>query len=216
MKQVTIENVTARITDLATIQSSTTIGISLREEFELACMRELLAAMQAAEAQKPGEYLTHVVDDGVGEYSDRMNFSLPIGTDLYAAPQLVAVPDGYVLVPNRLTAENGAKSAMSGEFSETKFINCPECFGDEECETCDGSGRIEITLPVSWTNIKAIWEKAVEHFAATHVNPEYSTHLVGEVVARNHPNHERNVDFRWLDFNVEPGTKLYAIKQERS
>ena len=39
--------------------------------------------------------------------------------------------------------------------------------------------------------------------------------LVGEVVARNHPNHERNVDFRWLDFNVEPGTKLYAIKQER-
>lgn len=39
--------------------------------------------------------------------------------------------------------------------------------------------------------------------------------LVGEVVARNHPNHARNVDFRWLDFNVEPGTKLYAIKQER-
>ena len=39
--------------------------------------------------------------------------------------------------------------------------------------------------------------------------------LVGKVVARNHPNHERNVDFRWLDFNVEPGTKLYAIKQER-
>lgn len=40
--------------------------------------------------------------------------------------------------------------------------------------------------------------------------------LVGEVVAWNHPNHERNVDFRWLDFNLDPGTKLYAIKQERS
>ncbi|HIE9745690.1 TPA: DUF550 domain-containing protein [Klebsiella pneumoniae] len=77
------------------------------------------------------------------------------------------IPDGYVLVPMRLTAENGAKGALSGEFSETKFVNCPECFGDDECETCDGSGKIEITVPVTWTTIKAIWVKGVEHFAAT-------------------------------------------------
>nr|WP_228305656.1 hypothetical protein [Klebsiella michiganensis] len=76
------------------------------------------------------------------------------------------IPDGYVMVPMRLTAENGAKGALSGEFSETKFINCPECFGDDECETCDGSGRIEIKVPVSWTTIKEIWIKGVEHFAA--------------------------------------------------
>lgn len=75
-------------------------------------------------------------------------------------------PDGLALVPKKLTAENGAKSVLSGEFSETKFINCPECFGDDDCETCDGSGRIEITVPVSWTNIKAIWAKGVEHFEA--------------------------------------------------
>ncbi len=77
------------------------------------------------------------------------------------------IPDGYVLVPMRLTAENGAKGALSGEFSETKFGNCPECFGDDECETCDGSGKIEITVPVTWTTIKAIWVKGVQHFAAT-------------------------------------------------
>ncbi|HDX8823704.1 hypothetical protein I6F39_12605 [Klebsiella michiganensis] len=77
------------------------------------------------------------------------------------------IPNGYVMVPMRLTAENGAKGALSGEFSETKFVNCPECFGDDECETCDGSGRIEITLPVTWTTIKAIWVKGVEHFAVT-------------------------------------------------
>lgn len=76
------------------------------------------------------------------------------------------IPDSYVLVPMRLTAENGAKGALSGEFSETKFVNCPECFGDDECETCDGSGRIEITVPVTWTTIKDIWAKGVEHFAA--------------------------------------------------
>lgn len=75
-------------------------------------------------------------------------------------------PDGYVLVPKKLTAENGAKGVLSGEFSETKFINCPECFGDDECETCDGSGRIEITVPVTWTTIKAIWAKGIEHFEA--------------------------------------------------
>lgn len=76
------------------------------------------------------------------------------------------IPNGYVMVPMRLTAENGAKGALSGEFSETKFVNCPECFGDDECETCDGSGRIEITVPVTWTTIKEIWAKGVEHFAA--------------------------------------------------
>ncbi|HBW0851876.1 TPA: DUF550 domain-containing protein [Klebsiella quasipneumoniae] len=76
------------------------------------------------------------------------------------------IPEGYVMVPMRLTAENGAKGALSGEFSETKFVNCPECFGDDECETCDGSGRIEITVPVTWTTIKEIWAKGVEHFAA--------------------------------------------------
>lgn len=76
------------------------------------------------------------------------------------------IPNGYVMVPMRLTAENGAKGALSGEFSETKFVNCPECFGDDECETCDGSGRIEIKVPVSWTTIKEIWIKGVEYFAA--------------------------------------------------
>ena len=60
-------------------------------------------------------------------------------------------PDGWDIVPKKLTAENGAKGVLSGEFSETTFISCPECFGDDDCETCDGSGRIEIKVPVSWT-----------------------------------------------------------------
>ncbi|SVN00404.1 Uncharacterised protein [Klebsiella pneumoniae] len=75
-------------------------------------------------------------------------------------------PAAEMMVPMRLTAENGAKGVLSGEFSETQFVNCPECFGDDECETCDGSGRIEIKVPVSWTTIKEIWIKGVEYFAA--------------------------------------------------
>lgn len=98
------------------------------------------------------------------------NFPI-IGIDQASGPDRTVevsyvAPPGYVMVPMRLTAENGAKGALSGEFSETKFVNCSECFGDDECETCDGSGRIEITVPVSWTTIKEIWAKGVEHFAA--------------------------------------------------
>ncbi|EPY5335254.1 hypothetical protein ACXDSU_005457, partial [Klebsiella pneumoniae] len=94
-----------------------------------------------------------------------------IGIDLASGPDRTVevryvAPPGYVMVPMRLTAENGAKGSLSGEFSETKFVNCPECFGDDECETCDGSGRIEITVPITWTTIKDIWAKGVEHFAA--------------------------------------------------
>ncbi|HGB0416637.1 TPA: molecular chaperone DnaJ [Shigella flexneri] len=74
-------------------------------------------------------------------------------------------PDGWVMVPKRLTAENGAKGVLFGEFSETTFISCPECFGDDDCETCDCSGRIEIKVPVSWTTIKTIWAKGCEHFS---------------------------------------------------
>ncbi|STA74413.1 Uncharacterised protein [Citrobacter freundii] len=97
------------------------------------------------------------------QYERRGN---PLLTAMLQAGNSPVIPDGLVMVPKKLTAENGAKSVLSGEFSETKFINCPECFGDDDCETCDGSGRIEITVPVTWTTIKAIWAKGVEHFAA--------------------------------------------------
>ncbi|MCD9263229.1 hypothetical protein SJ345_03645 [Citrobacter braakii] len=118
-------------------------------------------AAQLAEANHPqtGDWL----------YDDPVDLAKAIrkGPDMPEADSnSPVIPDGYALVPMRLTAENGAKGALSGEFSETKFVNCPECFGDDECETCDGSGRIEITVPVTWTTIKEIWSKGVEHFAA--------------------------------------------------
>ena len=87
-------------------------------------------------------------------HRDVLPFSLPV------------TPDGWVMVPKRLTAENGAKGVLSGEFSETTFISCLECFGDDDCDTCDGSGRIEIKVPVTWSTIKSIWDKGIEYFAA--------------------------------------------------
>jgi len=73
-----------------------------------------------------------------------------------------------VLLPRALTAENGSKAALIGEFSETTKVYCSECGGDyktmDDCETCGGTGAEFISVLVSWTTIKAIYAKVVEHF----------------------------------------------------
>ncbi len=138
-----------RLSTLANLQSHECMALPAGHNEVAMMARELQQYRAAAEPTEQRDELPY--DPQIAEYEKIMQ---------------QAVPDGYALVPSKLTAENGAKGALSGEFSETKFISCPECFGDDECETCDGSGRIEITVPVSWTSIKEIWAKGVEHFAA--------------------------------------------------
>ncbi len=87
-----------------------------------------------------------------------------------AAPEQVqAEPAGYVLMPKRLTAENGAKGALFGEIKESIEVPCPECHdeGDDyECATCENFGRVTQDVPVSWDTIKRIYEAAVDLLAA--------------------------------------------------
>ena len=89
-----------------------------------------------------------------------------------AAP---SAPADYVLMPRRLTAENGAKGALSGEFKESVTVTCHECEGsgddaesdnDAECPTCKGDGTLEQGVPVTWDTIKDIYKAAVELLAA--------------------------------------------------
>ena len=69
-----------------------------------------------------------------------------------------------VMMPRKLTAENGAKSLMIGEFSEVVEVTCSACDqDDEECDVCDGSGFYMQKVPVSWSTIKYIYARAVEH-----------------------------------------------------
>lgn len=90
----------------------------------------------------------------------------------HAAAPAPAVPDGWKLLPTELTAENGAKGALIGEFSVPYRINCVACEGtgevDEgiECEGCGGEGWGVGEAPIDWPTIKDIWRKAVQHFAA--------------------------------------------------
>lgn len=74
-------------------------------------------------------------------------------------------PDCWVMVPKKLTAENGAKAALLGEFNLEYTLTCHECFG-EGCDDCSGEGTWITTIPVDWTTIKDIWTKAIVHFAA--------------------------------------------------
>lgn len=83
-----------------------------------------------------------------------------------AMPQ---IPEGYVLMPKQLTAENGAKAALMGEFHEPIVVVCPTCEGDtatEDCADCEGTGTAFQDIPIKWDTIKAIYKMAVETCAA--------------------------------------------------
>ncbi len=75
-------------------------------------------------------------------------------------------PTGTVEMPRALTAENGAKKLMIGEFSERFAVVCETCGGEDEfCPDCEGSGTMTYEVPVSWPTIKAIYAKAVDNFS---------------------------------------------------
>ncbi len=83
-------------------------------------------------------------------------------------------PNDTVVMPRELTAENGAKALLIGEFSEITEIECPYCAGTDwldvdetmTCDCCDGKGTYLAKTTVGWDTIKAIYAKAVEHLAA--------------------------------------------------
>lgn len=78
-----------------------------------------------------------------------------------------------VMMPRELTAENGAKKLMSGEFTATTVIQCRECGGDGyqyheraddiDCDNCNGTGEETIVIPIEWSTIKEIYAMVVRH-----------------------------------------------------
>jgi hypothetical protein len=79
-------------------------------------------------------------------------------------------PKTAVVMPKELTAENGAKHLMSGEFKIDVEHTCTACSFDlsgapEECEVCGGEIQYTQKLVIDWTTIKEIYAKAVKHLA---------------------------------------------------
>lgn len=72
------------------------------------------------------------------------------------------------LMPRSLTAENGAKAALIGEFFVPVQVACNQCDNEgilsdgTECADCEGTGTVIDHEIIDWTTIKAIYKKAVE------------------------------------------------------
>lgn len=81
------------------------------------------------------------------------------------------LPDGYCAMPLKLTAENGAKGALSGEFHVSHRIVCQSC-GGEGCEDCNDEGGWDGEIPIGWDTIKLIHQAAVEACALPAVPQE--------------------------------------------
>ena len=73
-------------------------------------------------------------------------------------------PPIFVTLPKELTAENGAKALLSGEFYEQISFTCA-CGEDPDCEVCDGTGSYIQKIVISWINIKDIYKKIVKDMA---------------------------------------------------
>ncbi|WP_338570540.1 hypothetical protein VRB37_16615 [Erwinia billingiae] len=164
-KQALIYWLINEINLIESARDETPFGLDDDGEMALKGVRIALSAMTAQPVCYTGSGSMEAINDGREGYIwIGYENSHPIG--LYATPPASSAPDGWATLPAKISADNGAKAALSGEFLEVKFISCPECFGDDDCDSCDGSGRVKVEIPVSWTTIKAIWEKGVQHFSA--------------------------------------------------
>ncbi len=114
-----------------------------------------------------------MINRGIVSFDDQVEYrqklaALSASADLAAQP-VPTVPDGYCIMPKRLTAENGAKALLLGEFKLQSSHECPECRELEEpsegCEICDGEGEYGQNHVLPWDLIKFIYSSAVEGLA---------------------------------------------------
>ena len=96
------------------------------------------------------------------------NVSMLSRPDVYRAAMLQGadgnspvIPDGYCIMPLKLTADNGAKGALCGEF-HVQYRSVCQSYVGEGCEDCNHTGGWDAEIPVSWDNIKRIHEAVVE------------------------------------------------------
>jgi rRNA maturation endonuclease Nob1 len=77
--------------------------------------------------------------------------------------------DDYILMPKALTAENGAKAALIGEFTIEHEATCSGCYydePDEDCEVCGGEIHYIEHVAVPWDTIKDVYAAAVKTCAS--------------------------------------------------
>jgi hypothetical protein len=122
------------------------------------------------------------------------------------AQQQVAAPDGYVLMPAQLTAENGAKGALSGEFTIAHESTCSACDeDDEDCDVCGGEGQYVTHVTVPWDSIKDIYAAAVKACGSRSapVAPQSAEPAISRQVAELLDRYRRDLERRTFPDNDE-------------
>ena len=148
----------------------------------------------------------------------RENFAGAIEREVAAQAGQVAVPEGFAFMPKRLTAENGAKGLLSGEFAESCSVVCPSCDGsgevddDIDCGECSGEGTVEQKVAVEWDTIKRIYDMAVEHLAAAPSAPAVAQQAPARYISIN-----EDVEFQALlvDAMVAAKSENVTVHSER-
>ncbi|CNL04109.1 hypothetical protein [Yersinia aldovae] len=107
-----------------------------------------------------------ISEDGKLQYIRRLEARAEKAeAELSAANERLLVPAGYCIMPESLTAENGAKGALSGEFFTETDITCEECGGDcdedDSCKHCNDLGVQTVRAAIGWSTIKDIYKMAV-------------------------------------------------------
>jgi hypothetical protein len=137
--------------------SATTDGAAVTDEMVSAALNEWFGGEAEAEFFNKQQY------------ASEMRSAIHAALAAHDAAQPCGEVGEPVLMPRALTAENGAKAALMGEFKVSWKTECPECFGmpsedadEEECSTCGGAGETTYHVDVEWTTIKEIYKRAVE------------------------------------------------------
>ncbi|WP_312146593.1 hypothetical protein [Stutzerimonas kunmingensis] len=158
---------------------------SLAERIKKTCMftlleadyEELRMALGKAAPQPHPEPIAWMVGTAIWwtkeeAERDAAEVGLPVvglGPMTESSAPAVSIPDGYCLMPRRLTAENGAKALLLGEFKLEVTREYPECLELDEpaegCEICDGEGEYAQRHMIPWDKIKFIYSEAVKGLA---------------------------------------------------
>ncbi len=107
-----------------------------------------------------------VLLETAGNFDKEVWADMPEQLGALTAPPAPAMPDGYCVMPPTLTAANGAKGALSGEFKVSRTVRCHEC-GGEGCDDCGDAGEFEEETTVPWDTIKEIYRAVVDACRAT-------------------------------------------------
>lgn len=107
-----------------------------------------------------------VLLETAGNFDKEVWADMPEQLGALTAPPAPTMPDGYCVMPPTLTAANGAKGTLSGEFKVSRTVRCHEC-GGEGCDDCGDAGEFEEETTVPWDTIKEIYRAVVDACRAT-------------------------------------------------